>query len=56
MTEMTGSTTKNLSRSIHKSTPGYDNGPIVDGAAVQACSIPISNHERSARLALGQPT
>ena len=40
MTEMTGNTTKNLYRSIHKSTPGYDGGPIVDGAAVAGVLYP----------------
>ena len=34
MTEMTGDTTLNLYRSIHKTTSGYDDGPIVDGTAV----------------------
>jgi hypothetical protein len=40
MTEMTGKTTLNLYRSIHKTTPGYDNGPIVDGAAVTGVLYP----------------
>ena len=31
MAEMTGTTTLGLYRSIHKTAPGYDNGPIVDG-------------------------
>jgi hypothetical protein len=34
MTEMTGKTTLHLYRSIHRSTPGYDNGPIVESVAV----------------------
>ncbi len=40
MTEMTGQTTLGLYRSIHKTTPGYDNGPIVDGAAVAGVLYP----------------
>ena len=40
MTEMTGKTTLNLYRSIHKTTPGYDAGPIVDGLAVTGVLYP----------------
>ena len=40
MTEMTGKTTLDLYRSIHKTTPGYDDGPIVDGAAVSGVLYP----------------
>jgi len=37
MTEKTG---LNLYRSIHRTTPGYDAGPIVDGAAVAGVLYP----------------
>ena len=40
MTEMTGKTTLGLYRSIHKTTPGHDNGTIVDGAAVTGVLYP----------------
>ena len=40
MTEMTGKTTLGLYRSIHKTTAGYDNGPVVDGAAVSGVLYP----------------
>jgi hypothetical protein len=37
---MPDNTTLNLFRSIHKTTPGYDAGPIVDGAAVTGVLYP----------------
>lgn len=37
---MTDKTSLDLFRSIHKSTPGYGNGPIVDGNAVQGVLYP----------------
>jgi len=40
MTEMTDKTTLDVYRSIHKSTPGYDNGPIADGAPVTGVLYP----------------
>ncbi len=40
MTEMIGKTTQDLYRSIHKTTPGYEAGPIVDGVAVTGVLYP----------------
>jgi len=37
---MPDNTTLDLFRSIHKSTPGYDDGPIVDGVAVAGVLYP----------------
>ncbi len=37
---MTDKTTLNLYRSIHRTTPGYDDGPIVDGVAVTGVLYP----------------
>jgi hypothetical protein len=37
---MPDNTTLDLFRSIHKTTPGYDAGPIVDGAAVAGVLYP----------------
>lgn len=37
---MTDKTTLHLYRSIHRTTPGYDDGPIVDGAAVAGVLYP----------------
>ena len=37
---MSDNTTLDLFRSINKSTEGYDNGPIVDGKAVQGVLYP----------------
>lgn len=37
---MSDNTTLNLFRSIHRTTPGYEAGPIVDGAAVAGVLYP----------------
>lgn len=37
---MPDKTSLNLYRSIHKTTPGYDDGPVVDGAAVAGVLYP----------------
>ncbi len=37
---MTDKTTLNLYRSIHRTTPGYDDGPVVDGVAVTGVLYP----------------